>query len=197
MGKYGHKPLNWFEAIVNKLGGEEGADRFLRNETEVVEKVKLLKRVSTIELPAVKDFIAADHFVVDTSEKAKVKISYLGDNFRKYFLPKKETGEVAAEELTVNELLEDAYDPAIVTDLGGEEKVEISLGQFFAMFAKQPNGESGQLLTNGRANIGYIRGDDGVLWTVHGRWNDDGWVFEASPLDNPYRWYAGYQVLSR
>lgn len=197
MGKYGHKPLNWFEAIVNKLGGEEGADRFLRNETEVVEKVKLLKRVSTIELPAVKDFIAADHFVVDTSEKAKVKISYLGDNFRKYFLPKKETGEVAAEELTVNELLEDAYDPAIVTDLGGEEKVEISLGQFFAMFAKQPNGESGQLLTNGRANIGYIRGDDGVLWAVGGRWGGDGWSFGARPLDGPSRWHAGRQVLSR
>lgn len=35
MSKYGHKPGNWFEAIVNKLGGEEAADAFLRGETTV------------------------------------------------------------------------------------------------------------------------------------------------------------------
>ena len=35
MSKYGHKMGNWFEAIVNKLGGEEGADQFLRGETAV------------------------------------------------------------------------------------------------------------------------------------------------------------------
>ena len=37
MSKYGHRPINWFEAIVNKLGGEEAADRFLRGELVVVE----------------------------------------------------------------------------------------------------------------------------------------------------------------
>lgn len=35
MSKYGHRPHNWFEAIVNKLGGEDGAERFLRGETTV------------------------------------------------------------------------------------------------------------------------------------------------------------------
>ncbi len=37
MAKYGHRPLNWFEAIVNKLGGEEAAERFLRGELAVSE----------------------------------------------------------------------------------------------------------------------------------------------------------------
>ncbi|MDP2631568.1 MAG: hypothetical protein Q8P30_02240 [Candidatus Uhrbacteria bacterium] len=37
MSKYGHRPHNWFEAIVNKLGGEEKAEAFLRGELEVVE----------------------------------------------------------------------------------------------------------------------------------------------------------------
>jgi len=32
MSKYGHKTLNWFEAVVNKLGGEEAAEMFLRGE---------------------------------------------------------------------------------------------------------------------------------------------------------------------
>lgn len=35
MSKYGHRTVNWFEAIVNKLGGEEGAEAFLRGELVV------------------------------------------------------------------------------------------------------------------------------------------------------------------
>jgi hypothetical protein len=35
MSKYGHRQLNWFETIVNKIGGEERADAFLRGELSV------------------------------------------------------------------------------------------------------------------------------------------------------------------
>lgn len=37
MSKYGHKPHNWFEAVINKLGGENRADAFLRGELVVSE----------------------------------------------------------------------------------------------------------------------------------------------------------------
>jgi hypothetical protein len=37
MSKYGHRTINWFEAIVNKLGGEEAAERFLRDELAISE----------------------------------------------------------------------------------------------------------------------------------------------------------------
>jgi hypothetical protein len=37
MSKYGHRKLDWFESIVNKIGGEEAADRFLRGELAVSE----------------------------------------------------------------------------------------------------------------------------------------------------------------
>ena len=40
MSKYGHKPHNWFEAIVNKLGGEKRADAFLRDELSVSEPTR-------------------------------------------------------------------------------------------------------------------------------------------------------------
>ncbi len=36
-----------------------------------------------------------------------------------------------------------------------------------------------------------------VLWTVNANWNDDGWNVEANSVDNPNRWIAGHQVLSR
>ena len=198
--KYGNLTLGQIEAGINKIGGEEAFMRLLRDELVLSEAVmkKLLERLSaTIASPSVKDFTAKEHFVVDTSKKAKVKISYLGDNLKKHFLPKVEKSEVAAEELAVNKLLEYAYDPAIITALGGEAKVEISLGQFFAAFAKQPNGEKGALLTNGYANVGYVRDINGVLWAIRGRWDDDGWHFGALSLDNPSRWNDGLQFLSR
>lgn len=187
-------------AIVKKLGGEEGALKFLRDDLVISEAVakKLLERLSTtIEVPGLASFTASQNFVVDTSRKAKLKISYLSDNFKANFLQKDESDEVAAEELAVNKLLENAFDPAIITALGGEAKVEITLGQFFAVFAKQPNGEKGALLTNGYANVGYVRDVNGVLWTVFGYWSGDGWDFDADPLDYPDRWCDGNRFLSR
>jgi hypothetical protein len=198
--KYGNLTLGQIEAGINKIGGEEAFMRLLRDELVISEAVakQLLQRLSTtIAVPAMTQFIAADNFIVDTSKKAAMKINYLGDNFKANFLQKVESDEVAAEDLAINKLLENAYDPAIITALGGEAKVEITLGQFFAAFAKQPNGEKGTLLTNGYANVGYVRDIKGVLWAVRGDWSDDGWHFDANPLDGPSRWSDGNQFLSR
>jgi len=38
MSKYGQRNLDWFEALVNKLGGEDGVERFLRDELVLVER---------------------------------------------------------------------------------------------------------------------------------------------------------------
>lgn len=35
--KYGHLPRNWFDAVVNKAGGEAGANAFLRDELVLVK----------------------------------------------------------------------------------------------------------------------------------------------------------------
>ncbi len=40
MSKYGHRPHDWFEAIVNKLGGEDAAKCFLRGELLVSESTR-------------------------------------------------------------------------------------------------------------------------------------------------------------
>ncbi len=186
-------------AVVKRLGGEEGALKLLRDELVVSEAKakKLLKRLpTTIAVPTMTQFIAADNFIADTSEKAKVKISGLGSAFKTNYLLKIEENKVATEGLAINKLLEYAHDPAIITFLGGEPNVEISLGQFFAAFAKQPNGEKGDLLTNGYANVGYIRDINGVLWSVYGRWVYDGWIFGVHSLGSSRRWHDGVQFLS-
>jgi hypothetical protein len=195
--KYGELNLGQIEAIVNKLGGMDGVQRFLAGTSEVIAKGLFERLATTIAIPTVASFTSSGFFIIDTSKKATVKISRLGDNFKKHFLPKVEKNEVAAEDLAINKLLEYAYDPAIITALGGEAKVEITLGQFFSAFAKQPNGEAGPLLTNGYANVGYIRDIEGVLWAVDGFWDGGGWDFEASPLDRPDGWLDVNQFLSR
>jgi hypothetical protein len=40
MSKYGHRTINWFEAIVNKLGGEDAAEKFLQGKLVVQEPVR-------------------------------------------------------------------------------------------------------------------------------------------------------------
>lgn len=39
MSKYGHRTHNWFEAVINKIGGEEAAERFLRGELTISESM--------------------------------------------------------------------------------------------------------------------------------------------------------------
>ncbi len=171
-----------------------------------VEVEKLLERLPiTITVLTMKNFTAAEYFVIDTSLGSKVKISDLGPNFKMYFLPKVENGVVAAEVLSVYKLLKNAFDLDIVESFHDKSKVTIPLGQFFGAFAKQPNGEEGVLLTNGYAIIGFICDIEGIAWAVEGSWYNGGWRFEA--IDRYHRgiewradtpsWRAGGQVISR
>ena len=55
MSKYGHRPHNWFEGIVNKLGGEEGAERFLRGELIIKECERVFPTCKTLKLGTFKN----------------------------------------------------------------------------------------------------------------------------------------------
>lgn len=175
-------------AIVKQLGGEESALRFLRGElvvSEAVEK-KLLEMVMTVKMAGVTSFVAAEKFRLGKTIDG-IKVGYLGDNFKYHFSTKVES-EVMAEELAVNKLLKNSRDPAIITALGGEEKVEVSLGQFW-VFLKTADQDSWY--------VAYIRDTDNVLWAVNARWGSDGLRVEAYSLDDPLGWDAGRRFLSR
>ncbi|OGE83851.1 MAG: hypothetical protein A3B95_02820 [Candidatus Doudnabacteria bacterium RIFCSPHIGHO2_02_FULL_43_13b] len=157
----------------------------------------ILDLVSTVTIPArTTKFVAKDHFVVNTSGEAKVKISYLGDNFRKHFLGKTEepTSETT---FRCHKLKKLSRDIRIINKLGGEERAETTLSAMFALMEKQPNGEKGALLNNGYANIFYIRDAAGVLWAVYCCWRDDGWYVSVDSVGNPGEWLDGFQVFSR
>ena len=195
--KYSNLDLGTIEAVFNKLGGIAAAQAFLRDEVTVTKPAKpnLLRFMSTESVAAVPSFKSADNFKVDT-KKAAVRIYYLGDNFKKHF-GRKEEGASEAVEIKIHKLLEGSLDAPIITELA--DKCEITLGQFFALLSKQGKGGVGPLLTNGYANIAYIRDDEGILWAVYAFWfsGHGGWQVEAYSVEHPVRWYAGYQVLSR
>lgn len=194
------------EAVWNKLGGEEGVDRFLANEFAFVEPTSKKGKAGTSDLftfvgmfktVGAKEFVAAKHYVIDTSEDARVRISYLGGNFEKHLLPKVER-EIAAAELKLQNLRRPSIDlpknpeePGTIAGLGGLEKAETGLYEFHETLAyKQTVGDFSWL-------VGYARDDDYVLWAVYAYWRGDGWGVEADSVSFPFRCDAGLEFLSR
>jgi hypothetical protein len=147
---------------------------------------KILERLSTAQIPAVQEFVAETKFRVGETVDG-ITVGWLGGNFKQNFLSKTE-GAIAGEELAVNNLLKNSKDPAIIIELGGEEMVEVSLGQFWEY-----------LKTADRTlwHVVYIRDVNNVLWAVHADWDVGKLYVEASALGNPRAWRAGGRFLSR
>ena len=183
---------------MNKLGGMDGVKGLLSG-TLVVAKIaadKLLKFVGITTVTANKKFVVADHFKVDTSVNAEVEIGYLGDAFKKWFLGKTEEPN-SQTELTYAELSKESVDKPILDELGNT--AETTLCMMWSILKLQPKGESGALLTNGHANIFYVRDTNGELRAVCARWYAayGDWSVNAYSVGDPGAWDAYDQVFSR
>ena len=163
-------------------------------ELRVEVRLKLLELVTSVFVPSVEWFAAAEHFKVET-RKAKVKIVVLAENFRNNFLEMIEEN-LPAGALRVHKLLKSSVDKLIIAELGEHDTY---LADLWMMLEKQPNGEEGSLLVNGWSNIFYIKSKNSQLWAVYAYWNatDGGWYVRANSVTSPYEWDAGYQVVSR
>lgn len=138
-------------------------------------------------------FVVADHF---TTENPEVKIGFVKDSFREWFGGKVEEASAWAPKFH-HDLNNDSLDEEVLRDLGGADKVEVTPALIYNLLKFQPNGEAGDLLTNGSANIFYAKDVDGILRAVSLNWYDDGWRVYALPVDDPHRWNAGYRVFFR
>lgn len=153
--------------------------------------------ISTVVIPATTEkFVAKDKFKVGTGGRAKVKISYVGDDFKAWFLGKTEE-PFAGSTIYGRKLNKGSVDGLILTELGGKEKAETTLAEIYAMMEHQANGENCDLLNNGCANIFYVPDINGTLRTVGGYLRGSGWVVQAYSAEGPNEWSAGGQVFSR
>lgn len=87
---------------------------------------------------------------------------------------------------------------AIIPELGGEVKAEMSLSELYYLLRKHDDVENGGVfLADGRANILYIKNILGVLRAVRVSWRDVGWFIDVYGTDFPFGWDAGCRVFSR
>lgn len=103
----------------------------------------LLELLGTVTIPATTGkFVAKDRLKVNTGKNAPVKISWLGENLKAWFLNKEE--ELISETmLRYHELRKPSVDGPIIAELGDEAKVETTLAEMFALMERQRNGKSG------------------------------------------------------
>ncbi|MEK9158208.1 MAG: hypothetical protein AAB638_03460 [Patescibacteria group bacterium] len=159
-----------------------------------IETPKLLSLVATVSVPAVDKFFASVAF--GDNNAAGIKF-YLGSNFRENFLTKIEEN-ISATELNIHTLIRASKDAPIRAELTPELE-ETTLRHLYELLKKQPQGQAGALLTNGYANIFYIRDASGNLWAVGARWGADfrEWDVDAVSVARPRDWNAGDRVGSR
>lgn len=159
----------------------------------------ILKKIDTITFPGSTIFVTSENFVINTSEDASVKISYLGKNFPLWFLDKVENN-IPPSTITYSKLIRNANDIEILADIGSEKNAELFLAEMLYLMSLQPKGENGVLLNDGGVNFFYIKDASGVLRTIRLLWQEGGWGIHAiRPLDpqNLPVWNTGSQVFYR
>lgn len=198
MSKYPNT-LGRIEAVWNKLGGEAGVDRLLAGELVVCERTSevsipaLLAALNTIDLPAVVRFVVSDHLVTENTPDG-VQLYYVGDNVRANFFEKVESN-VPACTLHSHRLTKSSVDKPILTELA--DRATTTFAYLWELLKKQPKGEKGILLTNGRSNIFYIQDVIGNSWAVRLHWRaGGGWYVRAYSVSYPDGWNADDVVFS-
>jgi hypothetical protein len=179
------------EALKRALG------KFLLPPTKAVTD-SLLELVGTVTVPASKKFVVIDHFRVSVgaSANAEVKISWLGGDFRFLFLNKTEepSGET---KLLYQRLCKESLDQPILDELG--DLAQVSLSAVWELLKLQSHGQGGVLLTNGRANIFYVRDINGTLRSVSVWWSTDYGYWNVGAFSVKCRdgWHSDERVFSR
>ncbi|MEK7660400.1 MAG: hypothetical protein AAB343_04325 [Patescibacteria group bacterium] len=183
----------------NNLSLEDREIRF-GGMKEQQSSVSILELVGTVVIRAASTpLVASERFVVNTKQNATVKISFLWNNFSEWFLTgnSKTEAPIMEQTLRYHTLRKASLDGSIITALGGAERAEMGLSHVFSLMEAQGKGEDGVLLTNGYANIFYVKDRKGVLRTVYVYWHDDGWNVNAYSVEDPDRWGDGDRVFSR
>ena len=157
---------------------------------------RLLDHVGTVAVDAVERFAVSEKFHAGRDAQGGVNIHWIG--FNTNILHKVEEN-VPAADLMLFVLRESSRDIPIIAELGGEEIKEVKLAQIWELLKRQARGESGVLLTNGFANIFYVRDVNGELWAVGVCWRSTthGWLIDALTVDYPNVWFRGSLVISR
>lgn len=196
--KIGMDHLEWFTRLKPDVRGALMRGEYVLTKVAVAVTVTLLMMAGTVSVPAtIKNFVASEKFVINTTATATVKIHELSTNFKEWFLKKVEAS-FAGSELRYQKLVTSSSDTPVISELGGKKKAETTLTEMFFLMEKQGHGQDGDLLINGLANIFYIRDVNSVLRCVClYYWCGDGWDVYADSTTDPRDWSVDSRVFSR
>ncbi len=153
----------------------------------------LLSTATIIAIPAIAKFSVEDNF--QEVRENLPKISVVADNIKEWFYGF--TEEPADEfELRISRLNRPSKGE-IYEAAGGPRLAITSMATIYHLISKQPNGEGGNLLTNG-TNIFLVTGKDGC-WPhfVFITWNRRGWMVHGEDHFSSDYWTDGDQFYSR
>ncbi len=193
--KYSSVTLGQIEAVINKLGGEEELDNLLAGKLRVVRVDKAGKLVRD-----------GSHSAMTLNEKHDPSLFYrdrVGLYVSLNFLGKivsvagsteagKKFKRIPCFKLATN---------ATGEQLKSERPDSVwTATDFCAWFAfklqQQPNGERGELLNTGSANLFLVEGINGGVFVVCADWNSGfrKWYVYTWQLDDT--WFVGYRFAS-
>ena len=186
----GRGELQRFIDLPPKEAGER-LEAFLKNggHITVVERIMTASEVSGLFNPS-EYFISRDGLNVTREFTARILSLYNG--------PVKKRG---LEGVAHVDLLKNIHDSVIIGEhLGGMDEVRkhaFTPDQIADQIDKQKDGGDGELLVNGFANIFYVIGEDGELFSVHVtcRSGHDHWQVHAKKLDEDRGWHGGRRVF--
>lgn len=177
--------LQWL--IQNMQGGFALWQEAVKNREKGIKEAELLVLEAVIPVISNEHFVASKYIRVDTSRKATLPISYLGDNLKVWFMNKSEE-PVGETTLLVHRLMKGSVDKPILKRLGGDEAAETTLQEMLRFLVSA---------VKGKWYIFYIKDVNGILRAVGARWDGGGWGLDASSVESPCDWFAEGRVVSR
>ncbi|HVY73115.1 MAG TPA: hypothetical protein VG984_03670 [Candidatus Paceibacterota bacterium] len=195
--------LEWgkMEAVVNKLGGIEGMEAFLRGETILApsREKHLFDLRLTHWLPGTESFEIGSHFKEERRKRAEVYLYQPDAQFLISFGDKVE-GPCEKAVLKVSRLLGAATDIDIIGRLVGQRPIVVRFSQIWRLLCSQGHGEAGTLLTNGQFNIFYVHDSQGKLHTIRVHWVNNesgfsGWSMVSQRIPREGSRSVGTQII--
>ena len=154
-----------------------------------------LKENGTVIVGPLKGTFDAKEFFREWNKNVKI---YIGDGFKNSVL--KSAGNVSEQPpatIASFTLVKEMDDSEIRDELPENHVFALDdLWMIANIIKKQANGESGDLLADGNANIFYVQKDASVL-VVQVLRDGSEWLVDGWRLDGGVRWYAGSRVFSR
>ena len=115
----------------------------------------------------------------------KLKISYVGNNFKEGFYPLKFDPKNKVKKLISQKLPRAMNDIEILAEL---KPTEVSIEEIVATL---------KTLDHSVWALFYCKDKNSVLHAVDAYWNGVGWDVDAGAVTSPDTWRAGYLVFSR